>query len=169
MKLKEGMVINCRTKQKALEFLKECCKQGIFSGSGRPIGNIIDDWNDFKQDTCYAIYSNSTFRYCNVKYYLNKGFKVINFDDLFKEEKKMSKCKIYEMPDYVCNEVKKVIINEPCVIVILNSGEKGVAKCCPEDEFIESRGFDIAYHRAIIKRLENNAKHMKHNLKIIVQ
>lgn len=65
-----------------------------------------------------------------------------------KEEKKMSKCKIYEMPDYVGNEVKKVIINEPCVIVILNSGEKGVAKCCPEDVFNEERGYILALERA---------------------
>lgn len=65
-----------------------------------------------------------------------------------KDEKRMSKCKVYEMPEYVGNKVKKVIINEPCVIVILNSGEKGIAKCCPEDKFIEERGYIIALERA---------------------
>lgn len=78
--------------------------------------------------------------------------------EIVKEEKRMSKCKIYEMPEYVRNEVKKVIINEPCVIVILNSGEKGVAKCCPEDKFIESTGFNIAFNRARIEKCKNNAK-----------
>lgn len=87
-----------------------------------------------------------------------------------KEEKKMSKCKIYEMPDYVVNEVKKVIINEPCVIVILNSGEKGIAKCCPEDEFNEQRGYYIALARARKEKYLNNIaredeiiKHYSHN------
>lgn len=65
-----------------------------------------------------------------------------------KDEKEMSKFKVYEMPDYVGNEVKKVIVNEPCVIVILNSGEKGIAKCCAEDEFNEERGYIIALERA---------------------
>lgn len=73
-----------------------------------------------------------------------------------KEEKKMSKCKIYEMPDYVGNEVKKVIINEPCVVVILNTGEKGVAKCCPEDKFIEERGYMLALVRARKEKYLNN-------------
>lgn len=66
--------------------------------------------------------------------------------------------KIYEMPDYVRNEVKKVIINEPCVIVFLTSGEKGVAKCCPEDKFSESIGFNIAFNRARIEKCKNDAK-----------
>lgn len=78
--------------------------------------------------------------------------------EIVKEEKRMSKCKVYEMPEYVRNEVKKVIINEPCVVVILNTGEKGVAKCCPEDKFSEAIGFNIAFNRARIKKCENNAK-----------
>ena len=73
-------------------------------------------------------------------------------------EKKMSKCKIYEMPDYVKNEVKKVIINEPCVIVILSSGEKGVAKCMDCDEFKEERGFYIALERARREKCKNDIK-----------
>lgn len=70
----------------------------------------------------------------------------------------MSKCKIYEMPDYVGNEVKKVIVNEPCVIVILKTGEKGVAKCMDCDEFKEERGFHIALERARKERCKNDIK-----------
>lgn len=74
--------------------------------------------------------------------------------------------KIYEMPDYVENEVKKVIINEPCVIVFLTSGEKGVAKCCPEDKFDENIGYAIALYRA---RIEKNKNDMHRNNECIKQ
>lgn len=76
--------------------------------------------------------------------------------ELIKEEKKMNKCKVYEMPEYVGSNINKVIINEPCVIVILNSGEKGVAKCCPEDKFIEERGYKLALARAIKEKYLND-------------
>lgn len=76
--------------------------------------------------------------------------------ELIKEEKKMSKCKVYEMPEYVGSNVKKIIINEPCVIVILNTGEKGVAKCCPEDKFIEERGYKLALARSIKEKYLND-------------
>lgn len=82
-----------------------------------------------------------------------------NWDEQMLEEvkeDKMSKCKVYEMPEYVGSNIKKVIINEPCVIVILNSGEKGVAKCCPEDKFIEERGYKIAVERAIKEKYLND-------------
>ena len=218
MKLKEGMVIHCNTRKKALEFLKECYKQGIYLADGRPIGDAIYEWYDFKQDTCYILELRDDkiiIRYASKEYYIDKGYIITYFDDLFKidsklkvgdkvrvredlvngevyggityfnkmknkdintihkvddvgdckinennfwyskemlekvkEEKNMSKCKVYEMPDYVRNEVKKVIVNEPCVIVILNSGEKCMAKCCPEDKFIEERGYKIALERA---------------------
>jgi len=151
MKLKEGMVIHCNTRKKALEFLKECYKQGIYLADGCPIGDAIYEWYDFKQDTCYLLELRDDkiiIRYANKKYYMNKGHTIIDFDDLF-DEKKKKECKVYEMPEYVGNKVKKVIINEPCVIVILNSGEKGIAKCCPEDEFNEERGYKIALERAM--------------------
>lgn len=173
MKLKEGMVINCRTKGKASKFLRECYKQGIFIGSGRPIGEVIDDWSDFKQDTCYSIKLNfnnkKIIRFSSTKYYLDRGFKVIDFDDLFKEEKKMSKCKVYEMPDYVGNEVKKVIINDRTVVVILKSGHKGIATCSPEDKFIESVGYQIALIRARINKSKDNLKEKEETLNRIIE
>lgn len=99
------------------------------------------------------------------KYYVNAGW---GYSEEMLEgvENKMNKCKIYEMPNYVRNEVKKVIINEPCVIVFLISGEKGVAKCCPEDEFDENIGYSIALHRA---RIEKNKNDMCRNNEFIKQ
>lgn len=55
----------------------------------------------------------------------------------------------YEKPYH--DEVEKVIVNNKTVIVILKSGEKGVAKCCEGDTFVYKVGYDIAYHRAMIK------------------
>lgn len=160
MKLKENMVVRCDTREKALEFLKRCYKQGIYFNSGSPIGDAINYWDDHKQDTCYSLQLGRNgkiiIRYGKKEYCIRKGFKIIDFDDLFKEKKKMNKCKVYEMPDYVGSNIKKVIINEPCVIVILNSGEKGVARCCPEDKFIEERGYKIALARAMKEKYLNN-------------
>lgn len=48
-------------------------------------------------------------------------------------------------------EVEKVIVNNKAVIIILKSGEKGIAKCCEGDKFIYKVGYEIAYHRAMIK------------------
>lgn len=42
----------------------------------------------------------------------------------------------------------KVIINEPAVIVILEDGSKGVAKCMPGDTFDENVGVLLALGRA---------------------
>lgn len=210
MKLKEGMIVNCKNKDDARVFLDECKKQGFDD----PYYYEYTAWEDFKEETCYKIYNKNRIRYASKSFYIGEGYTITNFNDLFKtehkfkvgdkvkvknglingeeyggihyfnqmaskdtynicivdndgdckldgnkfwyseemleevKEDKMSKCKVYEMPDYVENEVKKVIINEPCVVVILNSGEKGVAKCCPEDKFIEERGYKLALARA---------------------
>lgn len=219
MKLKENMVVNCKTKEESRIFLNECKKQGF----NDPYYYEYTDWEYFKEETCYKIYNKNRIRYASKSFYINEGYMVTDFNDLFKteskfkvgdkvrvksglvngkqyggityynqmsskeiynicsvdndgdynlddnkfwysaemlekvkEEKKMSKCKVYEMPDYVGNGVKKVIINEPCVIVILNSGEKGIAKCCPEDKFIEERGYKLALARAIKEKYLND-------------
>lgn len=48
--------------------------------------------------------------------------------------------------------IKKVIKNEPAVIVILEDGTKGVAVCGKKDTFDLEVGFALAYTRAIYKR-----------------
>lgn len=55
-------------------------------------------------------------------------------------------------------DIKRCIVNKNVVIVILNSGAKGVAKCLPEDEFNEDTGIRIAYIKAKIKELTKELK-----------
>lgn len=45
-------------------------------------------------------------------------------------------------------DVKKVIMNGRCVIVILENGDKGVAKCHPDDIFDKDIGFKVALKKA---------------------
>lgn len=45
-------------------------------------------------------------------------------------------------------DVKKVIMNGKCIIVILENGAKGIAKCSPGDTFDKDIGFKIALKRA---------------------
>lgn len=48
---------------------------------------------------------------------------------------------------------ERVIHNENATVVILDDGSKGVARCCPEDEYNPNKGIKIAYIRAKMKSL----------------
>jgi hypothetical protein len=52
----------------------------------------------------------------------------------------------------------KVIYNGRTTIVILDDGNKGIAKCNPKDKYSIQIGHDIALNRATIKQLENEIK-----------
>jgi hypothetical protein len=56
----------------------------------------------------------------------------------------------------------KCIINEvnETIVVILDNGTKGIAKCLSEDEFDIQKGFDIAYLKAKIKSLQKQLKQL---------
>lgn len=48
------------------------------------------------------------------------------------------------------NQIEKITVvrNGKATVVILEDGVKGVSKCCPEDEYDENFGFQLAYQRA---------------------
>ena len=71
---------------------------------------------------------------------------------------KLQTRKIYSrtLPDYVSDDVEKLIINEPYVIVELETGEIGKAKCHADDKFDEVTGFNIAYRRALVCKAKND-------------
>lgn len=58
------------------------------------------------------------------------------------------------------SEKVKVIRSNNATVVILSDGTKGVSKCMDEDEYDSVKGFDIAYTRACIKRLNKNLKEL---------
>ena len=62
--------------------------------------------------------------------------------------------------DYFRTSDKKerVIHNENATVVILDDGSKGVAKCCPDEEYNKTKGIKIAYIRAKIKSLKKELK-----------
>ena len=76
----------------------------------------------------------------------------------FKVTVKLQTRKIYSrtLPDYVSPDVERLIINEPYVIVELDSGEIGKAKCHNDDKFDEVTGYNIAYRRALISYAKND-------------
>lgn len=53
---------------------------------------------------------------------------------------------------------ERVIHNDNATIVILDDGSKGVAKCCPNEEYNKIKGIKIAYIRAKIKSLQKELK-----------
>ena len=67
--------------------------------------------------------------------------------------------KVYgNLPDYAHEGVKRIIVQDPCVIVELETGEMGKAICHADDEFDEVTGYNIAYRRAMICNAENIKK-----------
>lgn len=160
IKLKEGMVVHCNTKEKATIFLKECEKQGITSCMKEPAKIMIDTWDELKEDTCYNITYEFArhlhIEFSSIYFYKGQGNKVLEFDDLFKEEKINEV--IFNKPSFIHSDVEKVIRNGNTVICILDTGEKGIAKCCPGDKFDLKTGYEISYQRATIEKLKNEIK-----------
>lgn len=169
IKLKPGMAVHCDTKEKSDKFLKECDKQGIICWSGRD-ARKLNVWNQFNHETTYGIYDNTykdnTYRlgFESKEYFTKKRFKVLEFDDLFKEEKVNEL--IFNKPSFIHNDVEKVIRNGNCVVVILDTGEKGIAKLHPDDKFDLKAGYEISYQRATIERLKNEIKNEEYILNI---
>lgn len=56
------------------------------------------------------------------------------------------------------SDIKKYIVNNNVVVVILNSGSKGIARCLEEDIFNEQVGIRIAYLKAKKKEIEKELK-----------
>lgn len=73
---------------------------------------------------------------------------------------------IFNKPSFIHNDVEKVIRNGNCVVVILDTGEKGIAKLHPDDKFDLKTGYEISYQRATIKRLKNEIKNEEYILNI---
>lgn len=65
---------------------------------------------------------------------------------------------LYEKPYYINDYVKKVIVNGNVTIVFLETGEKGIAKCNPNDKFKVGTGYEIARSRAMIEHYKNLIK-----------
>ena len=154
MKIREGMVVHCDTNDKSDKFLHECVRQGITSRNGNLATKLseMETWYKHMKDTCYRMGDGFIEGFCDKEYYTEKGYQITTFDDLFKSKNKEHKT--YKMPDYVHKNVLKVIISNPCVVVFLNDGTKGLARCHEEDIFDEELGYDIAYRRAIIKQMK---------------
>jgi len=58
------------------------------------------------------------------------------------------------------SESYKLIINGNTIIVILDDGCKGIAKCMESDEYDMDKGIDIAYTKAIIKSSQKKLKEL---------
>lgn len=58
----------------------------------------------------------------------------------------------------IAEKNQRIIFSGNATIVFLDDGTKGVAKCCPEDDFNETKGIKIAYLRAKIKSMQKELK-----------
>lgn len=66
-----------------------------------------------------------------------------------------------ELGGFRRNEIKeRIIFSDNVVIVFLDDGTKGVAKCHPDDNYDRTTGIRIAYNRAKIKSLQKQLKQL---------
>lgn len=90
------------------------------------------------------------------------------YDKINKEENPMILLSRYEVlyakNNWVDEDVKKVMQNGRSIIVVLDGGEKGIAKCHPADKFDMVRGYNIAYARAKIKLSKLKIEYFKKQL-----
>lgn len=77
----------------------------------------------------------------------------------------MKKIISYEIPRYRINyDVKKIVVEDDrMVTVYTDDGFVASARCHPSDEFDEKLGYDIAYQRIKIARLEKKIQELKEN------
>lgn len=71
---------------------------------------------------------------------------------------------LYEKKHWVDGDVRKVMQNGRSIIVVLDGGEKGIAKCHPGDKFDMVRGYNIAYARAKIEVSKLEIEYFKRQL-----
>lgn len=71
---------------------------------------------------------------------------------------------LYAKNNWVDEDVKKVMQNGRSIIVVLDGGEKGIAKCHPGDKFNMVRGYNIAYARAKIELSKLEIEYFKKQL-----
>lgn len=87
-------------------------------------------------------------------------------DTMFEEiEKEKVNEIIFNKPSFIHNDVEKVIRNGNAIVVMLNTKDKGVARCHEDDEFDLETGYKIAYNRAVISKLESEIKNTEYILK----
>lgn len=148
----------CKNESEAKHFIKECYNHGVVWSSQKHLDEKLIDKTYFRGEYIYYFIDNKMITYGEDAHF-TFGKKFIEFKELFPNY--VNPTKTYHgdsCPLTNTQDVVKVIINDPCVIVFLKSGEKGIAKCMQEDIFDERIGYEIAYCRAKIKELSHNIK-----------
>lgn len=81
----KGIVIHCPTEEKANMLMKFFDKQGWTWTNGEKYSDSTNQWNKYRENTCYNPYSR-VFK--NLDYYNYRDFKIIPVDSFFKFELK---------------------------------------------------------------------------------
>ena len=82
------------------------------------------------------------------------------FNTYFEEHKETKQKEEQNIHINGLSEKIKVIRSNNATVVILEGGIKGVSKCLEEDAYDKVKGFEIAYTKACIKRLNKNLKEL---------
>jgi len=85
-KLKEEgkVVIHTKTQEQFKRVLEIFEKKGWRWSTGNLPTHNRTIWNDYEENTC--IRYKDVFEYCNLKYYKEKGYKIISFEEFLKRE-----------------------------------------------------------------------------------
>lgn len=78
----KDVVVNCKTKGEADEFLKFLDNKGIKWNSGNSIFKSgIYDYSEFKETTCFLL-KTGMLQYSPISWYQEEGYKIISLDDI---------------------------------------------------------------------------------------
>lgn len=83
-----------------------------------------------------------------------------------KKPKRLTNAQLEEMYLNSYRDIEKIIFNKPATVVILKTGQKGVAKVQPGDKWNRELGFWVAYAKAMGKKTKNPFTHILNCLEI---
>lgn len=83
--MKDSIVVNCKTKEEAIELFKYLIKKGYEWINGDMLFIEDNDWIVCKEETCYHIHTKEKLiAYSQVFYYRSRGAEILTFQQ-FKE------------------------------------------------------------------------------------
>jgi hypothetical protein len=118
---------------------------------GKIVGVDDDEISSFVYEVEFIDGVNLMFREGELELFVSSTPTSLNIK---KEKKTMAQEAQVTMIQAQMTDVVKVTLNQKVVVVELEDGTRGRAKCSPNDTFDAKKGFDIAFLRAKVKALQ---------------
>lgn len=126
----ENIAVNCETKEEAAAFVKKCYSENILWNGSDPYNTYF---NEYKDKTCYTFNFRTHhyyLEYSEKDFYEKRGWTIVKYKDIIKEEKKMTNLEYVASKDLTDEDVKLCMIAHVC-----KYGSGCTTKSCINCEF----------------------------------